>query len=143
VPELKGALPRCGQTQPHWRANRSRSLPGRSRRRLRREFRVAGCALMVLMPIVSACTMGWSNRPSRIVACSIVDTTAENRIPAVAADRDRVSEPGSQAPGESAAVALSTEPAPLVRGNDTEVPVVFPGYLLPDDSLEDSAHEGS
>ena len=62
---------------------------------------------------------------------------------AVSVDGDRVLEPGKEAPGASAAVALSTEPAPLVRGNDTEVPVVFPGYLLPDDSLEDSAHEGS
>ena len=31
----------------------------------------------------------------------------------------------------------------LAPGNDTEVPVVFPGYVLPDDSLEDSTHEGS
>jgi hypothetical protein len=142
VPELKCVRTRRGKTQPRWRANSSRPIPGRARRRLRREVRVAGCALMVLMPIVSACTMGWSNRTSRIVACSIVDTTAENRMPAVAADRDRALEPGNDGLGESAAVALSTEPAPLVRGNDTEVPVVFTGYLLPDDSLEDSAHEG-
>ena len=28
-------------------------------------------------------------------------------------------------------------------GKDVVVPVVFPGYLLPVDSLEDAAHEGS
>ena len=27
----------------------------------------------LLVPIVSACTLGWSNRPDRIVACSISD----------------------------------------------------------------------
>jgi len=26
---------------------------------------------------------------------------------------------------------------------DGEVPVIFPGYVLPDDNLEEAAHEGS
>ena len=38
---------------------------------------------------------------------------------------------------------LSIEPAVTAPGTDAEVPVVFPGYVLPDDSLEDSTHEGS
>jgi hypothetical protein len=143
VPELKGIRPSHGKTQPLWRTKGSRPSLRRSRRRLRREVRVAGCAIMVLMPIVSACTMGWSSRPNRVVACSIADTTAEKNHLAASADRVRASEPGTDGLGATGAVVLSTEPAGLVPGNDTEVPVVFPGYLLPDDSLEDSAHEGS
>ena len=40
-------------------------------------------------------------------------------------------------------VVLSSEPASAARGADTQVPVVFPGYVLPDDSLEEPTHEGS
>ena len=35
------------------------------------------------------------------------------------------------------------EPAVAVPGTGTEAPVIFPGYVLPDDSREDSVHEGS
>ena len=62
------------------------------------------------------------------------------------ADRDatRASQTGEQSPsGSPGVVVLSIEPAGAGPGTDTEVPVVFPGYVLPDDSLEDSAHEGS
>ena len=38
---------------------------------------------------------------------------------------------------------LSIEPAVAAPVADAEVPVVFPGYVLPDDSLEEPAHEGS
>jgi hypothetical protein len=143
VPELKGIRRWNGTTQPHWRAKSPGLLPRRNRRRLRREVRVAGCALMVFLPIVSACTMGWSSRPSRFIACSIADMTAEKNSLVVTADRVPASAPGTDGSGAAGAVVLSTEPAGLVPGNDTVVPVVFPGYLLPDDSPEDSAHEGS
>ena len=41
--------------------------------------------------------------------------------------------------GSPGVVVLSIEPAALAPGTDTEVPVIFPGYVLPDDSLEDSS----
>jgi hypothetical protein len=143
VPELRGGRMGRGKTQSPWRTATSRPRYVRTKRRLRREVRVAGCALLALMPLVSACTMGWSSRPSRVVACSIAEMTAEKNNLAVSAPRDRVLAPGTNALGATEAVVLSVEPAGLVPGSDTEVPVVFPGYVLPDDSLEDAAHEGS
>ena len=118
----------------------------RGRRRLRREVRFAGCALMALVPILSACTLGWSNRPDRILACSIADPLQGR------ADSDGFAEsPGSggrDQPGQPAiaspgVVVLSIEPAVVLPGTATEAPVIFPGYVLPDDSREDLLHEGS
>ena len=40
--------------------------------------------------------------------------------------------------GFPAGVVLSIEPATAAPVADTEVPVIFPGYVLPDDSLEDT-----
>jgi hypothetical protein len=143
VPELKGSRMGRGKSRSPGRAATSRPKYVSTKRRLRREVRVAGCALLALMPLISACTMGWSSRPGRVVACSIADTTAENNSLAPTAPRDQALQSGTDALGSTGAIVLSVEPVGLVPGNDSEVPVVFPGYLLPDDSLEDSAHEGS
>ena len=146
VPELK--------TRPIKRARRTVTprmrIVGRQvarpRRRLRREVRLASCALMALVPIVSACTLGWSNRPDRIVACSIRDPLL------LSADRDdlanlprtsRENERAQSATAFPGVVVLSIEPAVVVPGTATEAAVIFPGYVLPDDSREDSLHEGS
>ena len=40
-------------------------------------------------------------------------------------------------------VLLSIEPVGTTAESDAEAPVVFPGYLLPEDTHEESAHEGS
>ena len=40
-------------------------------------------------------------------------------------------------------VLLSIEPVGTAVDSDTETPVVFPGYLLPDDHHEEPVHEGS
>jgi hypothetical protein len=63
-------------------------------------------------------------------------------------DRDQRALPLAFGPaGPSAAappvVVLSIEPTVGAPAADTEVPIVFPGYVLPDDSLEEPAHEGS
>jgi hypothetical protein len=143
VPDLKGSRMGRGRTQPPSQEAISRPRYVRTKRRLRREVRVAGCALLALMPLVSLCTIGSSSQPSRVVACSIADTIAGRNNLAATAPRDRAMEPASNASRSTRAVVLSVEPPALVPGNDTEVPVVFPGYVLPDDSLEDAAHEGS
>ncbi len=101
---------------------------------------------MALVPMVSACTLGWSNRPDRIVACSISDPLPKSL------DRDdlvdsphasRENERSQTANASPGVVVLSVEPAIVVPGTATEAAVVFPGYVLPDDSREDSLHEGS
>jgi hypothetical protein len=43
----------------------------------------------------------------------------------------------------SRAIVLFIEPAATASGAEPAAPVVFPGYVLPDDSLEDRSHEGS
>jgi len=143
VPDLKGSRMGRGKVQSPRREATSRPKCVRTKRRLRREVRVAGCALLALMPLVSLCTIGSSSQPSRVVACSIADTIAGRNNLAAKAPRDRALEPGTNASRSTGAVVLSVEPPAQVPGNDTEVPVVFPGYVLPDDSLEDAAHEGS
>jgi hypothetical protein len=40
-------------------------------------------------------------------------------------------------------ISISIEPAALAPYADAESPVVFPGYLLPDDGREEPAHAGS
>jgi hypothetical protein len=50
-----------------------------------------------------------------------------------------VKEPWIPAPS----VVLSSEPAAAAPEVDPEVPVVLPGYVLPDDSLEEPTHGGS
>jgi hypothetical protein len=40
-------------------------------------------------------------------------------------------------------VLLSIEPLGTSADSDVEAPVVFPGYLLPDDNREEPAHGGS
>jgi hypothetical protein len=117
-----------------------------SRRRLRREVRLVGSALLALIPIASACTLGWSNRPARIVACSISDPLENS----VEADRfaeylPQLSQGADQQSriDSTGVVMLSVELKIPSPGASPETPVVFPGYVLPDDSREDTLHDGS
>jgi len=120
---------------------------GRPRRRLRRPVRLAGCALLTLAPLVSLCTLGWPNRPNRILACSISDVleTAGDPHGFVDPHDQNRQQSGRTGPpiGSTGAVVLSIEPSGSAPGADSGVPVIFPGYVLPDDGLEGSAHEGS
>ncbi|MFI5455040.1 MAG: hypothetical protein ACHRXM_06275 [Isosphaerales bacterium] len=135
----------CTGVSPRGTSRRLRV--GRPRRRLRRQVRLAGCALLALAPMVSLCTLGWSNRPSRILACSISDALETAAGPHGFADpHDQRSQRGVRTGppiGSAGVVVLSIEPAASAPGADTVVPVIFPGYVLPDDGLEDRTHEGS
>ena len=102
--------------------------------------------LLALVPIASVCTLGWSNRPDRILACSIPDPQQTT------ADRDGFNdvarlEVGYQLPQLKVAspgpIVLSIDPAVAIPGAGAEASVIVPGYVLPDDSREDSVHEGS
>ena len=130
--------------RPHTRI--SGRTTRRGRRRLRREVRFAGFALLALVPIASACTLGWSNRPDRMLACSIADPQQIAADSNGFADAPRLGvgyqspHPGIASPG---AVALSIDPTVAIPGTGSEAPVIVPGYVLPDDSREDTVHEGS
>jgi hypothetical protein len=144
VPEVKDDRLRPVRTRVAGHLESRRPRAGRPKRRLRREVRVAGCALLTLAPLLSACTLGWSSRPTRILACAITDATARDRGPGDSAlPRVQASGPGVPSIGSSGVVVLSIEPAVYAPGTGTEVPVIFPGYVLPDDNLEGPAHEGS
>jgi hypothetical protein len=148
IPEIK-RLPIAQDPRTIPRAARTVGRqPHRSRRRLRREVSLAGCALIALVPIISACTLGWSNRPDRILACAISDPLQSEN----ATDNDgsndshphtREGQQGQIAISSPQAVVLSIDPAAVAPRTTTEIPVIFPGYVLPDDSREDSLHEGS
>ena len=47
------------------------------------------------------------------------------------------------AAGPPPTIRISIEPVGLAPYADAESPVVFPGYLLPDDGCEEPAHAGS
>ncbi|MGC8642157.1 MAG: hypothetical protein ACP5XB_20020 [Isosphaeraceae bacterium] len=119
------------RAEPPWPGLPRTQTVRKTRRRLRREFRLAVVTMFVLLPVPLALAVThWpaaaSNRPtsSRMLA-----------IPA----------PGGNAAlgAFHAPVWLSVEPAGAAVDGQTETPVVFPGYLLPDDSHEESTHEGS
>jgi hypothetical protein len=80
--------------------------------------------------------MGWSSRANRVVACAIPDAPADQAA-------------SGQGDGHNGAAALpravlrSIEPVIAIPAAAVEIPVVFPGYVLPDDTFEDTAHAGS
>jgi hypothetical protein len=145
VPETKARQTKGRHRGAQPRTRVVRRQPRLRKRRLRSEVRLAGCALLALIPIVSACTLGWSNHPDRILACSISDpleAVADGTTSSTASRLGfdyQASQAGAASP---ASFVLSTEPAITVPG-DAEVPVNFPGFVLPDDSREDLSHEGS
>ena len=133
---------RVADPQHDWR--RSSRPP---RRRLRREVRVTGCALLAFLPFVCVCTLGWQSRSSQLLAASISNELAGSQVQHAAQDRrDHARSTNSSVVepiGLPSFAVLSIDPAALAPGPAMEVPVVLPGYLLPDDSLEESSHAGS
>jgi hypothetical protein len=102
--------------------------------------------MLALVPITSACTIGWSNRPDRILACSISDlpqTTANTASFAGLSSPPNVQQSPQLLIASPKAVALAKEPGIAIPATTAEAPVTFPGYVLSDDSREDLLHEGS
>jgi hypothetical protein len=102
--------------------------------------------LLSLAPLVGAGSMGWASLSSRTTDRSLLRTLRQSL------GRDQVARSiEGQEPlevtgtliGEPPTVVLSIEPASSTSSSETDAPVVFPGYLLPDDSFEEPAHEGS
>ena len=145
VPEVKRIPTRGARSRVvgHWQSRQPQAM--RPKRRLRREVRVGGYALLALAPLFAACTLGWSSHPARILACSIAEATAPDQgFDASALSRDPSSRSTQPPVGFPGVVVLSIEPAGVMApGTDAEVPVIFPGYVLPVDGPEDSTNEGS
>lgn len=124
------------------RSAQARRAGVRPRRRLRRGVRLAGWWILALASMGGTFAMGWMTRGSgpldrQVLTASIHGRHAggPSRAPA------GVERPDDSPQGEAETIAIG--PAVVAPVVDAEVPVVFPGYLLPDDSLEEPAHEGS
>ncbi len=117
----------------------------RPRRRLRRQVRVAGYTLLGLLPLLLAWNH-WTDAQSIHHPGSRLLSLPLHRSEAEAPDGETGPEAwNSPAPATTspAPVLLSIEPVGTAVDSDTESPVVFPGYLLPDDHHEEPVHEGS
>jgi hypothetical protein len=99
------------------------------------------------MPILGGGGLGWAtlaSRPVRLPAWSEAADTGERHR------HDGEVPIGSSRSGIAAGAAIEAPPAivdsvaPAIGAPiaDAEVSVIFPGYLLPDDSREEAANEG-
>jgi len=143
----------AGRTaRPAW-IGASRATPAgsfrtaaRPRKRLRRGVRRAGWSLLVLVAMAGTFTMGWttrgigSPRPPLLRTAILAHDAAEHAPPLRTSASLSDARP---AVGEAEAESLATGPALDAPVADADVPVVFPGYLLPDNNREEPAHEGS
>jgi hypothetical protein len=128
-------------TATSWRARGIRSR----RRRLRRPIRVAGYALFALLPSLLAWSCltdaQWTRQPSGRLFSPSAHLSKHEKL-------DGGLDPGawsssSAARASGSLILLSIEPVGTAADSDNETPVVFPGYLLPDDHHEEPIHEGS
>jgi hypothetical protein len=119
----------------------------RTRRRLRRGVRITAWSCLALLPILGGGAFGWAGLASRsmdrpawrwIASASARDQDRDGRTASIRSD-----EPATAAIDVRAVFPESHEPAIGAPVADVEVPVIIPGYLLPDDSLEEPVHEGS
>jgi hypothetical protein len=97
--------------------------------------------------MVSAWVLGWSgrvNRPFTLPSLSTIARAEQSDVPPTAHEAEQPDvEKGDASIRTPPTVMLSIEPTAAVSGGDTEVSVVLPGYVLPDDSFQEPAHEGS
>lgn len=92
------------------------------KRRLRREIRMAGYILMTAAPLALAVLL-LAGAPEASGSASSLARSAVTRI-------------------RPPVISLSIEPPAIVPSARVELPVVLPGYLLPDDGAEESSHAG-
>jgi hypothetical protein len=126
----------------------------RPRRRLRRGVRRAGESLLVLAAMAGTFTIGWTTRGGGELYPPVLSTAATGQnasrcsllsgsgarslqTPPPVTVAIAIADTGTGADADAHSIA--TTPAPVA---DAEMPVVFPGYLLPDNTREESAHEG-
>ena len=112
---------------------------------MRRRFRLAAYALVGMLPLV----LGWSrwNDAPSIRHLAIPLLSLPSPEPGQTEFTPKM-DAGSLVSGavtttSPASILLSIEPAGTAVDLETDTPVVFPGYLLPDDHHEEPVHEGS
>ena len=132
VPELPDSSRGRGWTSFSTRARDG--FPGRvrarPRRRLRREVRMAGYGMMAVM------ALAWV---PRVFPGAGPDPAPRSEWAA----GYRGDGCATYAVAPAPAIRISIEPAGLAPCAGAGAPVVFPGYLLPDDGCEEPAHAGS
>jgi hypothetical protein len=134
-PRTRGQSWRSEESGSDWARPYGLHRGGRPRRRLRREIRVAGCWFLAMVAMGGTFTMGWMSRGARAARPS-------DRIVAALAWDDRQSSQGPAGAKDPVDIdAVEIVPAAPVA--DAEISVILPGYVLPDDSLEEPVHEGS
>lgn len=144
VPHVRPSSTQClSFAGPTTAAPRLRGVR-RPRRRLRRQVRVAGYTLLGLLLLLA--WSRWTDAQSIRHPWSRLVLLPSHRSGREAPDGG--TEPGawnsaSAVTTSPAPVLLSIEPVGTAVDSDTETPVVFPGYLLPDDHHEEPVHEGS
>ncbi|MGP0069244.1 MAG: hypothetical protein ACLQGP_37295 [Isosphaeraceae bacterium] len=124
-----------------WRPKLIRRPP---RRRLRRGVRRAAWSLLAVLSILGASALDWANLASRAASMPAWDrdVSASSRGPSHD-DETGTGEPSSASIDVHAVYLDSSGPVMGAPVADVELPVIIPGYLLPDDSLEEPVHEGS
>ncbi|MDR3634281.1 MAG: hypothetical protein P4L84_10800 [Isosphaeraceae bacterium] len=109
-------------------SRRSTRATARPRRRLRREVRWALYVMLAALPPVLSALAYWEGRHAALL---------EIRAPhSVDAAPEAAPEPEPLPPR----ISLSIEPAVPLPPAEPAAPVIIPGYLLPDDGLEEPAH---
>ena len=107
----------------------------RPRRRLRRGVRLAAWSLLAVMPTLGGGALGWA---------SLVNRGFDRPVwAALSSFNDEGGEPVSAAIDVHSVFLESNVPVMGAPVADVDLPVMIPGYLLPDDSLEEPAHVGS
>jgi hypothetical protein len=141
---------RIRRAEPPYPADWHRGMRGRRarpRRRMRRHVRLCACALLGLTPIALAACFAWSGRPGPATEPPVSATLSEQpeRVCLFDPGRENGFIEGRQTAGfdHGPVTLLSIEAASPAMGSDTEAPVIIPGYLLPDNSREETVHEGS
>ncbi len=151
VPKLRdrGNLRSSARTNPRLRfetqsiSNRH-SRPRRNvRRRLKREVKIAACALLLSLPLIYGASSAWSLRLGNIAATELTRATNSADEKEGSGLGSALTRQISRSVFEPGVVLLSIEPAQAGKKSEAESPVVFPGYLLPEDSFEEMANEGS
>lgn len=139
LPRARGAARRPSRQF----ASPSRSAGVRRRRRLRREVRVAGSAILFGVPMAWAMLTLWN--PGTVADAA--PQSARSAPVAVAAwspdSGAEGSEPGAHARDERPWATLSLEPTRTGQPAELDTPIVEPaGYLLPAESGEETFHAG-
>jgi hypothetical protein len=151
VPEVRVVRARSSRRFSINDPRRTRGAAGRPRRRLRREARFAAYALLGIAPFIfCGGPLLWTlaSRPAGLAVLETAErgagwgtTRAHLRSDTTHALR-APDEPGA-AIALASAVVLPIEPVVAAASSEAEEAVVFPGYLLPADGLQESGHEGN